>query len=617
MMRHSLAVGFVWFVVSVAAARQGSAQSLYVQLTATDLPASAVEGRGADALAIAPEILAAYYAEATAILEPAGPGIWLEFVGRSHPEVEAALDQIPGSVAWSFRAVPRPLRVETWTVVTETQDFVAPQAVNVVRVSPFGGHLRVAPGRTVSAWGGVTPNWSVAWDIAAQTGASYIEPNNAYFGSAVAVPDSTYPEEKLEQWHLEHTQAKDAWATRTDSDVLVAVIDSGIDVDHEDLPLWRNPGEVAGNGLDDDGNGFVDDVHGWNFVPCAGTTASLEECGDADVDDTHGHGTKIAGLIGADGANTVGIQGICWSVPLMAVKVYESPTSGALGDEIADAIEYAVEQGAGILNCSFSGTGSDTVVQEAITKAKEAGALVVASSGNDKTNLDATYLYPACYAGDNIFVVCSIVKADWNVVEYEDAKDPSSGWGVERVHIGAPGNNLWTTAPGDDYTWAAGTSFATAVLSGAAALSWESGMGYRDVMRCLVNRGEIRSYLLGNCATQRSVNLAGSCDTTTVLAMMHILELEPWDGITPPPFRMFRGILELEGEAPGGVRLRYGPDRSIALDLGASERLRELARDLEGRRTEVRGVLVEEGAERRLRVRTLTDSPPPREAPGD
>ena len=200
--------------------------------------------------------------------------------------------------------------------------------------------------------------------------------------------------------------APEAWTRPTANDVLVAVIDSGVDYNHEDLAvnMWTNGGEVAGNHLDDDGNGYIDDVLGWDFV--GHDVYHPQE--DNDPMDDNGHGTHVSGTIAAIGDNSagvVGVAGLCGHVRIMAVRFLDDNGDGTVGGAI-DAIEYAIDNGAKVLNNSWGGGGYSQALKDVITAADAAGALFVAAAGNDYGNdNDGNPHYPSNYDNPNVIVL--------------------------------------------------------------------------------------------------------------------------------------------------------------------------------------------------------------------
>jgi thermitase len=255
-----------------------------------------------------------------------------------------------------------------------------------------------------------------------------------------------------------------AWSiTQGNRQIVVAVIDTGIDVKHPDLAenLWRNPGESgtdsegrnkATNGLDDDKNGYIDDLNGWDFVN-----------DKPFVIDNHGHGTHIAGIVGAVGGNGVGISGVCPKVSLMALKYFDPTSKG--NDNLRNtvrAIRYASLMGAHIINYSGGGTEANDDEFEAIRFAQGKGVLFVAAAGNERSNSDISRYYPADYNLSNIISVTAI-DSFAKVLR-------SSNYGMKTVHIAAPGEGIYSTLPGGNYGLMTGTSQATAFVTGVAAL---------------------------------------------------------------------------------------------------------------------------------------------------
>ncbi|NBS41417.1 hypothetical protein EBS80_02050, partial [bacterium] len=281
-----------------------------------------------------------------------------------------------------------------------------------------------------------------------------------------------------EQWYLNQISAPSAWDAATGSDaVVVAVLDSGVDPDHPDLAdnLWVNPGEIPDNGKDDDGNGYVDDTRGWDFVsddntpePDAGT--------DNFVVDGVAHGTVIAGIIGAVGNNGEGVSGVVWSVRVMPVRILDDNGSGDSQDATS-AIRYAIDNGADVINLSFTGYDIDSRLETAINEAYVAGVPVVAAAGNYRDtglNLNEVPVYPACFVGTKADWVIGVASTDEN-----DAKADFSNYGSDCVEIAAPGvdifNAMYQNEHWDEFDRAyaggwGGTSVSAPIVTGAIAL---------------------------------------------------------------------------------------------------------------------------------------------------
>jgi subtilisin family serine protease len=241
--------------------------------------------------------------------------------------------------------------------------------------------------------------------------------------------------------------APEAWALSVgDRRVKVAVIDTGIDFFHPDLEenIWTNPGEIPGNGIDDDQNGYIDDVHGYDFVS-----------DDSDPMDDQSHGTHVAGIIGAVGNNHIGSAGVCWQVSLMALKAFDEKGDGLLADVI-EAIDYAVQNGAQVLNASWSSPERSRALEEAVAEAHLAGMVVVAAAGNDRSGVPP---YPAAYDA-----VVSVAATN-----SKDQRASFSNYGA-RTDVAAPGETIFSTIPNNTYDYRSGTSMAAPHVSGVAAL---------------------------------------------------------------------------------------------------------------------------------------------------
>jgi subtilisin family serine protease len=263
------------------------------------------------------------------------------------------------------------------------------------------------------------------------------------------------------QWGLKNEafqvdiRAELGWDIRTTAeDVVVAIIDTGIDTDHPDLVanLWKNPGEIPGNGLDDDSNGIVDDIFGLNAISGLG-----------DVEDDNGHGTHVAGIAGAVGNNETGITGVAWNTNLMTVKFLNEEGRGVASDAI-EAIYYAVDQGANIINASWGSFEYSSGLYDAVNYAADADVLFVAASGNTSFNIDSNGDYPSSFDLDNIISVGSIGRGG-ELSEF-------SNYGKSTVDIAAPGEDILSTVPFEDsaYFEFSGTSMAAPHVTGILVL---------------------------------------------------------------------------------------------------------------------------------------------------
>lgn len=318
-------------------------------------------------------------------------------------------------------------------------------------------------------------------------------------------PSALFNDPAIKQaWGLKKSDAARAWSvSRGSKKVVVAVIDTGIDVNHEDLKnnLWTNPGESgldskgrnkATNGIDDDGNGLIDDVHGWNYVS-----------NNNKLDDNHGHGTHIAGIIGAEAGNKKGITGISPDVSIMVLKYYDPkvPNTDNLKNTIA-GIQYAVKMGANIINYSGGGTDFSQEEHDAVQLAEQKGILFVAAAGNERSNSDEHHYYPADYKLKNIISVTAIDPTT-EVLS-------SSNYGTDTVDIAAPGQNILSCLPGSTYGLMTGTSQATAFVTGAAVLVMAHKELYgkpEEIKNYILSTGDSSASLVAKTRTSRQLNL--------------------------------------------------------------------------------------------------------------
>jgi subtilisin family serine protease len=280
-------------------------------------------------------------------------------------------------------------------------------------------------------------------------GVRWVEPNRRFYASSLAAPSDPLIGR---QWALRSARVRGAWLATIGGEVPVAVLDSGLDFSNPDLAqnLWTNRAELPGNRLDDDGNGFVDDVHGADTVNY-----------DGDPADGWGHGTAVASVIGARGDNGIGISGVAWSVRLMPVKVLHDHGWGTTATMIS-GLRYALANGARIVNMSLNGPESSQALDEAIRQAEGQGVLVVTSAGNDGSNRDQVASYPASVPSRAVITVASANRAG--------VLGRGSAYGRSSVDIAAPGDDVLTSELGGRCARRSGTSFAAAYVTGAAAL---------------------------------------------------------------------------------------------------------------------------------------------------
>jgi predicted outer membrane repeat protein len=248
-------------------------------------------------------------------------------------------------------------------------------------------------------------------------------------------------------------RAPEAWQVWTgDASFRIAVIDSGVDYTHPDLAanIWTNPGEIAGNGIDDDGNGYIDDIHGYDFLNR-----------DGDPMDDNRHGTHVAGTIGAVGNDGVGIVGVNWRCKIVALKFLSAGGSGPTS-AAAEAIQYAIDNGIRLSNNSWGSSAFSSGLRDVIQAARDAGHLFVAAAGNSSANNDIFPHYPASYDLENIISVAAI--------DNDGALAGFSNYGVASVDLAAPGVRVYSSVPGPGYAYLNGTSMASPHVAGVAAL---------------------------------------------------------------------------------------------------------------------------------------------------
>ncbi len=317
--------------------------------------------------------------------------------------------------------------------------------------------------------------------------------------------------------------ATDAWPVTTGSpDVLVAVIDTGIDYYHPDLEanVWVNPGEIPGNGLDDDGNGFVDDVHGYDFVS-----------DDSDPMDDHSHGTHVAGIIGAVSNNRIGVAGICWHVPMLAIKAFDDHGEGTIAG-VVEAIQYAVANGARLINASWGQTDKSLALQDALTEAWQAGVLIVAAAGNERTDIAP---FPAAY--EPVVAVAALNN--------QGARAYFSNFGAF-VDLAAPGEAILSTLPNARYDLLSGTSMAAPHVTGTAALVWSLHPDFSNEQIATILRNAV-----DDIGPDRYVG-TGRLDAAKAVAVRSPL---PTAKLRLPA--VLAGVVDLPGTAAGTNFARY------------------------------------------------------------
>jgi subtilisin family serine protease len=407
---------------------------------------------------------------------------------------------------------------------------------------------KIAPGRNLE---------EVLSACRAQPDVEYAEPNYKVYALETSSGDPVFPNDSRfdELWNLHQgndndIEAPEAWAITTGSrNLAVGIIDTGIDYDHEDLKsnIWINPGESgdkANNGKDDDGNGYVDDFRGWNFV-----------FNNKHPYDDQGHGTHVAGTIGAVGNNREGVVGVNWQVQLMAVKFLGSNGEGTTADA-AKAIIYATDNGAKILNNSWGGEEASRALQEAIQYANDHGVLFIAAAGNNGESTDHVAHYPSNYDIPN---VVSVASSDRN-----DKLSSFSNCGRRTVDIAAPGSNILSTQPRGRYDRLSGTSMATPHVAGACALVWAKypDLEAREVLIRVLGSADRKPEFIYRMTSGGRLNAARALATAPLIA--HTTDLS-YTADTTGPYPVSTAVVDDHNVTR--VRLFYSLNGTLADSL--------------------------------------------------
>ncbi|HKV77256.1 MAG TPA: choice-of-anchor D domain-containing protein [Candidatus Sulfotelmatobacter sp.] len=385
-------------------------------------------------------------------------------------------------------------------------------------------------------------------------------PNDPYFSSY-----GSWGQAYLDLWGINLIGAASAWDTSTGAGVIVAVVDTGIDFTHPDLVsnIWTNTRETPGNGLDDDGNGYIDDVHGWDFI---GPTYSHPVQSNNPVDH-FGHGTHVSGTIAATGNNGIGVIGVAWNSQIMPVKGLDDTGTG-IDSTLGPAIIYAANNGADVISNSWAGMGSSQTIADAVSYAYNLGVVVVAAAGNN--NDDARNYYPA-----NLPQVITVAATDHN-----DNIAYFSNWG-SKIDVAAPGVDILSlraagttmgTPVNSYYTRADGTSMAAPHVSGLASLILAQHPTYsnedvRQAVRASANN-------LGTSGFDLNYGY-GRINASAALALPGVLEakiLSPSDGTHVSAATTIAGVAR--GSAFSQYKLEYGsgqtPTTWILIQTGSS-----------------------------------------------
>lgn len=353
---------------------------------------------------------------------------------------------------------------------------------------------------------------SAAQVLAAQPGVEYAEPNYCYYHDAVS-NDTYYTNGSLWGMYGDATtpanvygsQAGEAWAAghTGSASVFVGEIDEGIMFTHPELAgqVWTNPYDLV-DGIDNDGNGYIDDIHGWDFDGNNNTVY------DGSIDD---HGTHVAGTIGAKGGNAVGVVGVCWNVQIISGK-FLGKRGGTTTNAIL-ALDYFTDlksrHGLNIVatNNSWGGGLFSQALQDAIERSNQANIVFVAAAGNATVNTDVTASYPSCYPNANVIAVASITSTG--------TLSSFSNYGLTTVDLGAPGSSIYSTIPSKtgaaSYASFSGTSMACPHVTGGVALyaATHPGASVATIKAALVGSVVPTPALAGKCVTGGRLNVSG------------------------------------------------------------------------------------------------------------
>lgn len=333
-------------------------------------------------------------------------------------------------------------------------------------------------------------------------------------------------------------KATEAWAASASysnsNRPIVAIIDTGVDIDHyvfrDSNAIWVNPGEVPGNGIDDDFNGYIDDVHGWNFVT-----------GSPTVADDENHGTHVAGIVLGATQDILADTMQPAKVRLMPLKFLDSRGSGTTSSAVS-AIYYAVNMGAKVINCSWGGSSYSRALHDAMTHAYNNSVLLVTAAGNYSSNNDATAIYPANYSvPSNISVAASTDS---------DRLASFSNFGSSTVHVAAPGSYVYSTLPGDWFSSLSGTSMAAPFVAGTAALALREApqISAYQLQQLVMSTIDVAPMTKGQTISGGRINAQRMVQTAKTLVTSVAYSPQ-----YSPVYQADRSVASTEAESPGGA----------------------------------------------------------------
>lgn len=393
------------------------------------------------------------------------------------------------------------------------------------------------------------------------------DPHVEYVEENASIHSHTQPNDPryIDQWALESNDisigVEQAWTMITDSSsIKVAVIDSGCSYEHDDMKnnVWRNTSEIPDNGIDDDRNGYVDDIVGYDF-----------QNNDTDPSDDFEHGSMVFGILGAQGNNGIGISGISWNAQIMCLKVLDAEGNSSISKAI-DAIDYAIQKDVRIINLSWGYIPSSSpsrALEEAIVRSRDAGILVVASAGNgaqsggQNNDLNVNRAnYPASYIMDNIISVAA--------TDVSDQLADFSYYGAQSVDLGAPGVSILSTHPVNYYHYFTGTSASAPHVTGAASLLWafNPALHYGEIKRLILETTDANESLNGKTLTSGRLNIARAIESSPS-AGGTLLERPSLFPNTSPQSSSGNGSGDETVSAQGGCSLSKNQRRSSPLYL--------------------------------------------------
>jgi len=379
----------------------------------------------------------------------------------------------------------------------------------------------------------------------------YIEPDYIRTLGTIST-QATFPNDPSfnQLWGLHNTgqsggtpdadiDAPEAWdIQKGNPNLVIGVLDTGVDYNHPDLAgnIWTNPGEIAGDGIDNDGNGYVDDIRGWDFA-----------YNDNNPSDVQGHGTHVSGTIAGKGNNGVGVTGVAWNAKIMPLKFLNDQGSGSTSNAIL-AINYATAKGVKLTNNSWGGGGFSQGLYNAINAAGQAGALFIAAAGNNGNNNDANPFYPASYNLANIISVAATNRNDQLVTFANTGGWWGSNYGLTSVDLGAPGSDIYSLAPGGGYATLSGTSMASPHVAGAAALLWSQNPTWtaQQVKNALMNTGDPLASLAGKTVSGKRLNVFKALGGSFTVTNQFIGDFASWSA--NPNVRVLTGDFNGDGK---------------------------------------------------------------------